>query len=29
VVRDDSRPGGLRAQSMPDDVVARFKATAA
>jgi 4-hydroxybenzoyl-CoA thioesterase len=29
VVRDDSRPGGLRAEAMPDDVVARFKATAA
>ena len=28
VVRDDSRPGGLRAQAMPDDVVAKFKATA-
>ena len=24
VVRDDSRPGGLRAQPLPDDVVARF-----
>lgn len=28
-VRDPSRPGGLRAQAMPDDVVARFRATAA
>jgi len=27
VVRDESRPGGLRAQPMPDDVVARFRAT--
>lgn len=26
VVRDESRPGGLRAQAMPDDVVARFRA---
>jgi 4-hydroxybenzoyl-CoA thioesterase len=24
VVRDESRPGGLRAQAIPDDVVARF-----
>jgi 4-hydroxybenzoyl-CoA thioesterase len=24
VVRDDSRPGGLRAQPIPDEVVARF-----
>ena len=29
VVRDDSRPGGLRAQAMPEDVVAKFKASAA
>ena len=29
VVRDESKPGGLRAQAMPDDVVARFRATAA
>jgi 4-hydroxybenzoyl-CoA thioesterase len=29
VARDPSRPGGLRAQAMPDDVVARFKSTAA
>ena len=29
VVRDPTRPGGLRAQPMPDDVVARFNATAA
>jgi 4-hydroxybenzoyl-CoA thioesterase len=29
VVRDPSRPGGLRAQPMPDDVVAKFSATAA
>ena len=29
VVRDANRPGGLRAQPMPDEVVARFSATAA
>ena len=29
VVRDPSRPGGLRAQPMPDDVVAKFSAIAA
>jgi 4-hydroxybenzoyl-CoA thioesterase len=28
VVRDPTRPGGLRAQAMPDDVVAKFKAAA-
>lgn len=28
VVRDPTRPGGLRAQPMPDDVVAKFKAAA-
>ena len=26
VIRDSSRPGGLRAVPMPEDVVARFKA---
>jgi 4-hydroxybenzoyl-CoA thioesterase len=26
VVRDESRPGGLRAHPIPDDVVARFRA---
>ena len=26
VARDESRPGGLRAQPMPDDVVAKFRA---
>jgi len=29
VVRDESRPGGLRAKVLPDDVVAKFNATAA
>ena len=29
VVRDAGRPGGLRAQPMPDEVVAKFSATAA
>jgi len=29
VVRDASRPGGLRAQPMPDEVVAKFSATTA
>lgn len=28
VVRDPSRPGGFRAQPMPDEVIARFRATA-
>ena len=29
VARDPSRPGGLRAEPLPDEVVARFKSTSA